>query len=77
MLCNSAYVQGMVVEEMRSEIAFKLGVVLLVIALVADTYIYFTIVRPVVQVGLIGDVPWSTLTLGIILMAYAYRNKES
>jgi hypothetical protein len=68
---------GMVFEKMKSELAFKLGVVLLIIALVMDGYIYFAIVRPVVEIGLIGDIPWSTLTLGIILTAYGYMKKGS
>jgi hypothetical protein len=60
---------------MKSELVFKLGVVLLIIALVVDGYIYFTMVMPVVQIGLIGDIPWSTLTLGIILTVYGYMKK--
>ncbi len=60
---------------MDSDLAFKLGVVLLIIALVVDGYIWYYIVRPVVQVGLIGDIPWSTLILGIILTVYGYRKK--
>ena len=60
---------------MESDLVFKLGVVLLIIALVVDSYMWYTIVRPVVQVGLIGDIPWSTLTLGIILTVYGYRKK--
>jgi hypothetical protein len=62
---------------MESDLAFKLGVFLLIIALIMDGYIYFTIVRPVVEIGLIGDIPWSTLTLGIILTFYGYRKKGS
>jgi hypothetical protein len=62
---------------MESDLVFKLGVVLLIIALAVDGYIYFTIVRPVVEIGLIGDIPWSTLTLGIILTVYGYRKKGS
>ena len=62
---------------MKSDLAFKLGIVLLVIALVMDSYIYFTMVRPVVEIGLIGDIPWSTLTLGILLTVYGYRKKGS
>jgi hypothetical protein len=60
---------------MESDLAFKLGVVLLILALVVDSFIYFTLVRPVVEIGLIGDIPWSTLTLGIILTVYGYRKK--
>ena len=62
---------------MESEFAFKLGVVLLIIALAVDGYIWYTMVRPVVKIGLIGDIPWSTLTLGIILTVYGYRKKGS
>jgi hypothetical protein len=62
---------------MESDLAFKLGVFLLIIALIMDGYIYFTIVRPVVEIGLIGDIPWSTLTLGIILTVYGYWKKGS
>jgi hypothetical protein len=51
---------------MESDLIFKLGVILLIIALAVDGYIWYTMVRPVVQIGLIGDIPWSTLTLGII-----------
>jgi hypothetical protein len=62
---------------MESELAFKLGVILLIIALAVDGYIWYTMVRPVIEIGLIGDVPWSTLTLGIILTVYGYRKKGS
>jgi hypothetical protein len=66
---------------MKSELAFQLGIALLVIALIVDGYIWYTIVRPVVQIGvqigLIGDIPWSSLTLGIILTVYGYRKKSS
>jgi hypothetical protein len=62
---------------MESDLAFKLGVVLLIVALVADGFIWYTMVRPVVEIGLIGDIPWSTLTLGIILTVYGYRKKAS
>ena len=62
---------------MKSDLAFKLGIVMLIIALVMDGYIYFTLVRPVVEIGLIGDIPWSTLTLGIILTVYGYRKRGS
>ncbi len=62
---------------MESDLAFKFGVVLLIVALVVDSFIWYTMVRPVVEIGLIGDIPWSTLTLGIILTVYGYRNKES
>jgi hypothetical protein len=62
---------------MKSETAFQLGIALLVIALIVDGYIWYTIVRPVVQIGLIGDIPWSSLTLGIILTVYGYRKKSS
>ena len=60
---------------MESDLVFKLGVVLLIIALAVDGYIWYTMVRPVVEIGLIGDIPWSTLTLGIILTVYGYRKK--
>jgi hypothetical protein len=60
---------------MESGLIFKLGVVLLIIALAVDGYIWYTMVRPVVEIGLIGDIPWSTLTLGIILTVYGYRKK--
>jgi hypothetical protein len=62
---------------MESDLAFKLGVFLLIIALAVDGYIWYTMVRPVVEIGLIGDIPWSTLTLGIILTVYGYRKKGS
>jgi hypothetical protein len=62
---------------MKSESAFQLGIALLVIALIVDGYIWYTMVRPVVQIGLIGDIPWSSLTLGIILTVYGYRKKSS
>jgi hypothetical protein len=62
---------------MKSESAFQLGIALLVIALIVDGYIWYTMVRPVVQIGLIGDIPWSSLTLGIILTVYGYRKKLS
>jgi hypothetical protein len=62
---------------MKSESAFQLGIALLVIALIVDGYVWYTMVRPVVQIGLIGDIPWSTLTLGIILTVYGYRKKLS
>jgi hypothetical protein len=62
---------------LKSESAFKLGIALLVIALIVDGYIWYTMVRPVVQIGLIGDIPWSFLTLGIILTVYGYRKKSS
>jgi hypothetical protein len=60
---------------MESGLIFKLGVVLLIIALAVDGYIWYTMVRPVVEIGLIGDIPWSTLTLGIILTVYGYQKK--
>jgi hypothetical protein len=62
---------------MESDLIFKLGVILLIIALAVDGYIWYTMVRPVVQIGLIGDIPWSTLTLGIIFTVYGYRKKGS
>jgi hypothetical protein len=32
--------------------------------------------RPVVEVGLMGDIPWTTLIVGIILTSLGYRNKS-
>ncbi|MHA2324332.1 MAG: hypothetical protein ACXACB_02945 [Promethearchaeota archaeon] len=46
-----------------------------------SSYIWYTTYRPVIQVGIIGDIPWSTTILGIILTSLGYwkksRNKNS
>jgi hypothetical protein len=61
----------------KSNVLFVIGIVLLLVSLAVDSYIYFDIVRPEVTVGLIGDIPWSTLVLGIILTVLGYWKKSS
>lgn len=61
----------------KSNFIFLLGIVLLFIALAVDSYIFFTIVSPKVEVGLIGEIPWSTIILGIILTSLGYWKKST
>ncbi len=59
-----------------SNILFLIGVVLLFIGLAVDSYVWYTFFRPEVQVGIIGDIPWTTMILGIILTSLEYWKKQ-
>jgi hypothetical protein len=56
-------------------VLFTLGIVSLIISMAVDSYIWYVIYRPVIQVGIIGDIPWSTLILGIVLTSLGYWKK--
>jgi hypothetical protein len=59
-----------------SQVLFIVGIALLIVSLAVNSYIWYTLYRPVVEVGLIGDIPWTTLIVGIILTSLGYRNKS-
>jgi len=56
-------------------VLFTLGIASLIVSFAVSTYIYYTFYRGKIKVGIIGEIPWSTLILGIILTIIGYWKK--